>query len=326
MTALYAPAEMTVLDQSGRPDVAEIFVARFRGEEGPVLEFVDGLDTRHPREEKWIVNISTQFGCPVGCIFCDAGGDFKGNLTVEEMLEQARYVLNRHPDLAQSCHKLKVHFARMGEPALNMAVLETMRALPEMPELKDAPGLWCCVPTTAPRGRERWFDELIELKNELYHGRFQLQFSVNSTDEKERKRLMPFPHWSMEQIAAYGARFYRPGDRKPILNFALAGDVPFHVKAISDRFDPDIFALKLTPLNPTTRGIENGLKTVLRSECDSIIDEACDALNQLSYEVVISVGDGREDEIGSNCGQAVRRLGLFGQKPSSSETSGISAP
>lgn len=313
MTA-FNGVDMQVLGSSGREDVAEIFVARFRGEDGPVLEFVDGLDTRYKREEKWIVNVSTQFGCPVNCIFCDAGGEYKGNCSVEEMLAQADYVLQRHKGLAQQCGKLKVHFARMGEPALNDNVIEAMRALPTLTELENAKALWCCVPTTAPRGRNRWFDNLKEMKDELYHGRFQLQFSVNSTDEAERDRLMPHPHLTMKEIAVVGEDFFEPGDRKPVLNFALAANVPFDQKAISTIFNPEKFAIKLTPLNPTSRGIENGLETILRSDREKQLQDVCDGLSELNYDVIISIGDGREDEIGSNCGQAVRRMGLFGNK------------
>jgi len=310
----FKDADIQVLDSSGRADVAEIFVAQFRGEEGPVLEFVDGLDTRYPREEKWIVNVSTQFGCPVNCIFCDAGGEYRGNCSVEEMLAQTNYVLARHKGLGKTCKKLKVHFARMGEPALNDNVVEAMRALPTLPELQDAAALWCCVPTTAPRGRTRWFDNLKAMKDELYHGRFQLQFSVNSTDEAERERLMPHPHLTMKEIAKVGENFFEPGDRKPVLNFALAADVPFNSKAISTIFNPEQFAVKLTPLNPTSRGEANGLKTILRSDREQQLQDICDTLTALNYDVIISIGDGREDEIGSNCGQAVRRMGLFGDK------------
>ncbi len=320
MSIEIAPVE--ILGQSGRADVAEIFVGRFRGEDRYVVEFVDGLDTRFPRDEKWIVNVSTQFGCPVGCVFCDAGGDFRGNLSAAEMLSQAVTVLDRHPGLPARCGKLKVHFARMGEPSLNDEVLTAMRRLPELPQLQNARGLWCCVPTVAPRGRMRWFEDLRHLKNERYHGRFQLQFSINATDEAERDRLMPFPHWSMDEVAAFGERFYESGDRKPVLNFALAKGVDFDVAAISGRFNPAAFAVKLTPLNPTTRGNQNGLQTVLRSERSERLREVCDALQMAGYEVVISIGDGREDEIGSNCGQAVRRMGLFGEEVKEAASAG----
>ncbi len=302
--------EMEILGVTGRADVAEVFVARFRGPDGPVLEFVDGLDTRYTREQKWIINVSTQFGCPVGCVFCDAGGDFKGNLTKAELLEQVATVALRHPGLPRICGKLKVHFARMGEPSLNDAVIEAMRALPEMPELEGAPGLWCCVPSVAPKGREDWFKRLRDMKNECYPGRFQLQFSCNSTEEDERRRLMPIRLCSLDEVAAIGLDFFEPGDRKPVLNFALAEEVRFDMAGIADRFDPAVFAIKLTPLNPTARGDANGLKTILRSEREGRLAEAMDGLRERGYEVIISIGDGREDEVGSNCGQAVRAMGF----------------
>lgn len=40
------------------------------------------------------------------------------------------------------------------------------------------------------------------------------------------------------------------------------------------------------------------------------LNEAFYKLEKSVFEVIISVGDEREDDIGSNCGQAVRRLRL----------------
>jgi len=305
-------AKIDILSHSGRADVAEVFVGAMRGDDKRCVEFVDGLDTRFPREEKWIINISTQFGCPVGCVFCDAGGEFLGNLTIEEMLAQVEFIMARHPELVSTCSKLKVHFARMGEPALNPAVPEAIAALPL---IIDNPNLWCCVPTIAPAGREKWFERLLQVKNEHFRGRFQLQFSVNSTDEENRKRLMPYPSWSMEQVAAYGERFFEADDRRVVLNFALINGVPFEPREIRRRFDPRCFAVKLTPINPTYRGNKAGLETILRSEVEGQLEEDIEFLVGEGYDVVISVGDGREDEIGSNCGQAVRRRRMMSAAP-----------
>jgi 23S rRNA (adenine2503-C2)-methyltransferase len=162
------------------------------------------------------------------------------------------------------------------------------------------------VATVAPRGRDAWFDRLLEVKERLYRGRFQLQFSVQSTEECERERLIPMPHWPIEKLAEYGQKFFRPGDRKVVLNFALARDVTYRAETIEALFSPDCFAVKLTPVNPTASGRANGFETVLRSERDVILQKACDRLTSAGYDVVLSVGDEREDQIGSNCGQAVR--------------------
>ncbi len=299
-------ARLRILSRQGRPDVAEVYVGEFEGRSNSRIEFVDGLDTRLSRKDKWIINISTQIGCPIACLFCDAGGDYQGNLSKDEMLAQALYLSSRHPEFVRTCAKLKIHFARMGEPALNDSVPETIAQLSES---FGNPNLWCCLATTAPAGREAWFERLLEVKESHFRGRFQLQFSVNSTDDAERARLMPARLWGLEEIARYGEKAFRPGDRRVILNFALADGVSFDIGRIKSCFAPEVFAVKLTPVNPTRRGEEAGLRTILRSERNRTETErACEELCVSGYDVVISVGDGREDHIGSNCGQSVLRL------------------
>jgi 23S rRNA (adenine2503-C2)-methyltransferase len=296
-------SSLEVLRVEGDPALAEVMVGRFRGDPRCCVEAVDGLAPPEPRERKWIINVSTQFGCPVGCPFCDAAADYAGNLATDELLAQVRWATARHPELVRTCGKLKVHFARMGEPSFNDAVLEAMVRLRE--EL-GAPGRWCCVATVAPRGRDGWFERLRELKDRLSRGRFQLQFSVQSTDARERARLTPIPHWSLAELAGYGARFFRPGDRKVVLNFALARGVALEPAVVAGTFDPTRFAVKITPVNPTARGAESGFATVLRSEEEHAVAAARDALLAGGFDVVLSVGEGSEDRIGSNCGQAVR--------------------
>jgi len=287
----------------GDEQVAEVAVLRFAPDERFTVETVDGLAPPLARRDKWIINVSTQFGCPVGCPFCDAAFDYAGNLDVRQLLAQVEWAAARHPEFVSTCRKLKVHFARMGEPGLNDAVPEAMRALPE---LLPTPGLWTCVATIAPRGRETWFQRLFTVKREMFHGHFQLQFSVQSTSEQHRDRLIPMPHLSLQQLARLGRDFFEPGDRKVVLNFALARDVDFNPEVIGRIFAPDRFAVKLTPVNPTAAGQQAGMQTLLRSERAAALDQACKRLQQMGFDVVISIGDEREDSIGSNCGQAVR--------------------
>jgi 23S rRNA (adenine2503-C2)-methyltransferase len=294
--------EPRIVHRTGDPHVAEVFVAQFRDGPSSCVEFVDGLDPRFVRADKWILNVSTQFGCPVRCRFCDAGTHYAGNLTAAEMLAQVAYLARRHPDLVPRCRKLKVHFARMGEPALNPSVLDAARGLRT---LLPNDNVWLCLATVAPAGADAWFEDLLALKNELFPGRCQLQCSVNSTSPAARRALMPIRLLSLDWLAAYTARFHRPADRKPSLNFALATDVPFEPQALIDRFDPAHAAIKLTPLNPTTAGKRHALGSVLRTERSSELSDKIHQLRAHGFEVVVSVGDPREDALGSNCGQAV---------------------
>lgn len=288
---------------SGEPDLAEVLVLKFRGDDRFCSESVDGLDPRYPRQSKWIINVSTQFGCPVKCAFCDAGGEFHGNLTTDEILTQIQCIADRHPlDIAR-CQKLKVHFSRMGEPTLNPSVLECIEKLPG---ILPSQGLWCCIATVAPQLGTRWLDSLIDLKNTSFHGRFQLQFSINTTDEHRRNELYHLPVWSLTEIKNYGERFFCEGDRKIVLNFALEKTWPFDADRIISRFDPEHFAIKITPLNPTWTGELHGYMSALGSAFEATLMERVDALQRSGFDVILSINDERENVVRSNCGQAVR--------------------
>jgi 23S rRNA (adenine2503-C2)-methyltransferase len=298
-----------ILEQSGLPDVATVFVAAVGGaEDERLVEFVDGMEPPFPRTDKWIINVSTQFGCPIKCVFCDAGHRYLGNLTAGQMLRQVSAVLDLHPGLAARCRKLKVHFARMGEPALNDAVIEALKMLPEV---INSDALIACIPTVAPVGRDIWFQQLLDVKNEFYRGRFQLQFSINTTDCAYRRRLMPANLHSLDWMSEYAGAFHSPGDRKVVLNFALAEHTPFDPDVIVARFNPEVTMVKITPLNPTCNGSENGLETVMRSSHEADLEYKASTLVSAGFDVILNAGDEREDAVGSNCGQSVRRRRMF---------------
>ena len=294
---------MEIIDRRERGDLGTIHVARLRADRGSLVEFVDTRDPRHPVEEKWVAIISTQFGCAVKCLFCDAGGGFRGNLTAAEMLALVdRLVMDRYGGRRVPVPKWKLHFARMGEPSLNPAVPEVLR---ELAGRYEAPGLIPTIPTVAAAAGEAWFEEVARIKEELYGGgRFQLQFSANSTDEAVRDRLMPVKKWSLERIAAFGRRWFRPGDRKLTLNFALSPDFPFDREKVQRLFDPERFLLKFTPVNPTEAAAVNGIGTVLSCSRRDALDELAAALEGEGFQVLISIGEESENELGTNCGQA----------------------
>jgi 23S rRNA (adenine2503-C2)-methyltransferase len=232
---------------------------------------------------------------------CDSGTYFHGNLTKEEIFGQIEHVfkvrsskfgvrrLKNHP-------KLKVQFARMGEPSFNTAVLDVLEEMPERYKIK---GLMPCVATAAPSGNEAWFDRLMQVKEYYYNkGRFQLQFSINSTDETERDRFMPMKKWRLCDIARYGAQFYKKGDRKVVLNFALANGARFESGVVGELFDPNKFILKITPVNPTELAVKNGIGSILSTERPSAADDLARELDRSGFETIISIGNdkgGREE-------------------------------
>ncbi len=208
--------------------MAQIYVARMRYDLDYLVEFVDACDRNAgDRRKKWVIIISTQFGCPVKCLMCDAGGEFKGNLHFDELVFQVQSVIDAHPDLdPHRCGKLKIQFARMGEPSLNDDVLKVLWWLND-----SYPKAIPCIATMIPRGRQQWFDELLTIR-ERFHD-FQLQFSINSTDDSHRDTLMPYPKMSWPWMADYVKEFLSARD-----SARYASTLPCALRSLSVRKQP----------------------------------------------------------------------------------------
>lgn len=295
---------MKVINKIGKEDLAKVYIADFGDDR--IAEFVESLQPPIPRNEKWVLIISTSFGCSVKCIMCDAGGGFKGRCSTAQMFEQLDYLVSqRYPDLKVPAKKFKVQFARMGEPAFNKDVLETLEMLKTR---YKAPGLMPCVSTIAPANAGSFFDRLCDIKDDQYsEGNFQLQFSLHSTDEAERDRLMPTPKWSLLQIAKYGEKFFNAGDRKITLNFALVQGMILDPHVMQRIFTPERFMIKFTPVNPTYNAVKNRLQSHISSTDLDKRYKVVDELHNQGFHTLISIGENEENLIGSNCGQFVMK-------------------
>ena len=107
-----------VVERRGDDRLACLFVGRLR--DGSLIEFVESVQPPVSRDQKWVLIISTLKGCPVGCPMCDAGGHYRGKLSAEEIQAQIDLlVASRFPAGDPAIPKLKIQFARMGDPAFN---------------------------------------------------------------------------------------------------------------------------------------------------------------------------------------------------------------
>jgi 23S rRNA (adenine2503-C2)-methyltransferase len=294
---------MKIVASAGHPDIAMVYVMDF---DGNLIECVESVQPPKPREEKWVLMISILFGCPIACQMCDAGGFYRGKLTESEMYAQIDYLIKqRYPDGFVPSEQFKIQFARMGEPALNPAVLDLLESLPGK---INAPGLMPSFSTIAPHGTDGFFERLTEIKNRLYPaGNFQFQFSIHTTDQNLRNKLIPVKKWDFQKMAAFGDRFYQPGDRKITLNFALAEQSPIQPDKLLDYFDPDRYLIKITPLNPTYQAESTGLKSYIDTAREKDNYPIFDELREAGYRVILSIGELEENRIGSNCGQYVQK-------------------
>jgi len=262
------------------------------------------LQPPYARDQKWVLIVSTLFGCPVRCPICDAGTHYEGKLSAEEIFSQIDYpVLRRFPDRKIAVEKFKIQFARMGDPAFNPAVLDVLQ---NFPDRYDAPGFLPSISTIAPYGTDKFFERLLRIKKTLYKNHFQMQFSIHTTEIELRDRLIPIKKWNFAKIAQFGEKFFELGDRKISLNFALAAGSPLEPEVLLDYFDPSIFLVKITPVNPTYSAKENGVISGVDIELPEKSDDLIAGIQDAGYDVILSVGESDENLIGSNCGQYVR--------------------
>ncbi len=82
---------MELLGKYGKEDLAILYIAK---QEDKIVEFVESLQPPIPREEKWVLVISTMYGCPIGCLMCDAGEYYHGKISTEGMLEEIDFMIN----------------------------------------------------------------------------------------------------------------------------------------------------------------------------------------------------------------------------------------
>jgi 23S rRNA (adenine2503-C2)-methyltransferase len=301
---------LDIISVTGKDDLALVYLART--DDGKHFEFVESLQPPHPRNKKWILIVSTLFGCPVKCPICDAGNSYKGKLDKSLIFEQIDYMVDRRfPGRNIEVDHFKVQFARMGEPAFNSGVLDV---LDEFPSRYDAPGFLPSLSSVAPRGADRFFERLLEIKNRLYRKRFQLQFSIHTTDTQLRDKLIPVNKWDFKKIASYGERFFEPGDRKIGLNFALEKESPLQADILARYFNPEIFLVKITPLNPTYGVTGNRMVSYLDFNQPDARYEIVERVREAGYDVIVSWGETDENLIGSNCGQYVTQH-LAAKKP-----------
>lgn len=299
---------MKVISRVGREDIAVVYMGETG--DGKYIEFVESTPPPYyRREKKWALIISTLYGCPVGCKFCDAGGYYRGRVSREDMIGQIDWLVEkRYPDRNIPAEKFKIQFARMGEPSFNEDVLGVLDSLHD---LYNAPGLMPSLSTIAPVGREKFFERLLESKKKRYPKTFQLQFSIHTTDMKIRDWLIPVRKWDFQRIAEYGRAFFDDGGRKITLNFALSDRAPFDPDVLSKYFEPDIFLIKITPVNPTYRANKNRISS---REVSKKWNELVDSVHVKGYDVILSIGELEENKIGSNCGQYVLRYKMEGEK------------
>ena len=139
-----------------------------------------------PLTEKWVITISTQYGCSMGCKFCDVPKVGIGrNATFNDLKGEVLTAIKQHPEVKHT-KRLNIHYARMGEPTWNANVL--LHAISVKKDIEPFIGdslVHPVISTMLPKRNKKLVEFLHKwcyyIKNELYKGDAGLQFSINTT-------------------------------------------------------------------------------------------------------------------------------------------------
>lgn len=261
-----------------------------------------------PLTEKWVITISTQYGCSMGCKFCDVPKVGRGlNATADDLINQVCSAMSIHPE-TQNSKRLNIHYARMGEPTWNHNVITATRYL--INAFGDRYMIHPVVSTMMPKSNfslPRFLSDWVMLKNFILDGNAGLQLSVNSTNEKERQDMFNNNAMTLQQIADVMQYIAMPKGRKYTLNFAVA-DYEIDPNVLLKYFSPDKYIVKLTPMHKTCAAIANNIET----EGDYTEPYAYlhheEALQNAGYETLTFIASEEEDASRITCGNAILAL------------------
>jgi 23S rRNA (adenine2503-C2)-methyltransferase len=267
-----------------------------------------------PLTEKWVITVSTQYGCPMKCTFCDVPNlQFKGNASVEDLKNQLYSAIAMFPNIRYT-ERLNLHYARMGEPAFNMNVFEFSRWLAaNKRQLLIDTGLRVEVihpvlTSSMPRALGDLGDRIREwcdIKNNVYNGQAGLQFSINSTNDDQRNAMFNNRALSLDEIAIIAESLPDPVSRKYCLNFAYSTDFEIDAEKLANMFDPNKFMCKITPIHNNNACTSNNIKTLGGYDSWMPYQKPEEDLKAAGFDVLVFVPSMDEENGLVTCGNAV---------------------
>lgn len=277
---------------------------------------INGVPNTHcmPLSEKWVVTLSTQYGCPMKCTFCDVPKiKFRGNASFDDLKKQLYSAISLFPDVKYT-ERLNIHFARMGDPIFNENVFEfsrwlasNKRSLASETGLRVEvihPVLTTSLPNKFKRLEER-IQEWCRIKNEDFNGQAGLQFSINSTSEKQREQMFSGLSLPLPEFSKICEKLPEPISRKYCLNFAYSTNFEINGKLVKSLFDPEKFMCKITPIHNNNACKENKIETLGGYETYLPYKKVEESLKEQGFDVLVFVPSMDEENGLVTCGNAI---------------------
>lgn len=254
--------------------------------------------------DKLVVTVSSQKGCPMNCNFCDCPKlGFHGNASVAELISEISTGIALSG--VKDGQRLNVHYARMGEPTFNFNVIESAKVVGEFANnhFKEYHPV---VSTMLPKNNKRLEEFLLEwtelMRNNNWNGGLGLQFSINTLNEEDRNKAFDNKSLSLQEISDLSKRLPEPVGRKYTLNFAVTSESDLDVDKMNKYFDKEKFIVKITPIHETKRAVENEYEIVKDFD---VYEKFEKPLVEAGWDVIVFVPSFEEDNDRITCGNAL---------------------
>lgn len=279
-------------------------------------KIIEGVENGYcmPLSEKWVITLSTQYGCPMKCTFCDVPNlKFKGNATFEDLKRQLYNAISLFPEIKYT-ERLNIHYARMGEPIYNKDVLKFSKwMIGNKKQFQEETGLRVEVihpvlTTSLPKAYKKLEETILEwcsIKNDLYNGQAGFQFSINSTDNKQRSEMYKDMQITLEELSEITKKMPDPISRKYCLNFAYSTDFIIDADKVRRLFDPEKFMCKITPIHNNNACTSNGIETIGGYDSWQPYQKPEEDLRAVGFDVLVFVPSIDEEDGLVTCGNLV---------------------
>ena len=262
-------------------------------------------------EDKMVVTISTQKGCPMKCQFCDCPKvGYHGNASEEDLRFQVAHAIRNSG--CEHTKRFNLHLARMGEPSLNeKAVFNFLKYYLKcaVTNSMSADVIHPVFTTMLPKAKKRdlpyILSDFCDIKNGEYGGEAGLQLSINSTDEKQRQGLFRGQSCSLQRISEIAEYLPMPIGRKYTLNFPVTAETILDPVELSGLFDKDKFVVKITPIHETNEAKEFNLQTQMGYYKYDVYRQFEQPLLEAGWDVIVFIPSIEEDQDRITCGNAL---------------------
>jgi len=265
-----------------------------------------------PLQEKWVITLSTQYGCVQKCTFCDVPNvTFRGNVSINDLKKQLYSALAMTG--VKYTDRLNIHFARMGEPLFNENVfLFSLWLANRKRQFQEETGIRIetihpVLTTMCPKyskTKKRLF-EWVDIKNNQFNGQAGLQLSINSTKEEQRNKMFGGSSMRLHDISNMVKELPEPIGRKYCLNIAYASGNEVKGAILANLFDKNKWMVKITPIHNNSACSKNNIKLINGYNSYTPYKKVEESCKSAGFDTLVFIPSQEEEDSLITCGNAV---------------------